>query len=122
MKNNNQILAAIFLVFFFTSGYSETPTLSIFDINGVTVEIPIKRELASDSIPPEISSALEEVRANERRSLYNRQFDLSTMSRPEKDANDVSIDTRKIFLEITNSSSRNHKTMCNQAAVIHHQK
>ncbi len=106
MKTKQFTLTAIVMILFYVSGYSETPTLSIFGINGVTVEIPIKLEEASDSIPPEISSALADARAIERRSLYTRQFDLSVMSRPEKDANDVSIDTRTIFLEIMNSQTK----------------
>lgn len=112
MKTKQFTLAAIMMILFYVSGYSETPTLSIFDINGVTVEIPIKLEEASDSIPPEISSALADVRACERRSLYTRQFDLSLLSRPEKDADDVCIDTRAIFQTIMRSNTKLNQTTC----------
>lgn len=100
MKSRHQILAAIFLILFISSGIASTPTLTFFGANGVMVEIPIKIEEASDSIPYEIMQAHANEQRAERNQLYEKQFDLRGLSKPEADADDVTIDTRSIYLDI----------------------
>lgn len=100
MKSKHQILAAIFLIFYAVSGIASTPTLTFFGANGLMVEIPIKIEEASDSIPAEIMQLHVDEQKAERNQLYEKQFDIRGLSRPEADADDVTIDTRSIYLDI----------------------
>lgn len=100
MKSKHQILAAIFLIIFATSGIAGTPTLTFFGANGSIIEIPVKLEEATDSIPQEIAEAYVSQKQLERERISEMQFDIRGLSRPEADANDVTIDTHSIFLEI----------------------
>lgn len=100
MKSKHQILAAIFLIIFSVSGIAGTPTLTFFGANGSIIEIPVKLEEATDSIPEEITEAYVSQKQLERQRISEKQFDIRELSRPEADANDVTIDTRSIFLDI----------------------
>lgn len=86
-----KIVFTIILMFAVGSAFASSPkrTLTIFDINGKSVEIPIKTETAPDSVP-----------IVQRESMSSIYFDLSRMTKPEPDADDITIDTREIFLEI----------------------
>ncbi len=101
MKTKHQITTAILLMFLITSGFAGTPTLSFFSANGTVLEIPVKQESAFDSIPAEIAQVVAQERASERKTLIDRHYDIRSLARPEADADDVSVDTRAIFLEIS---------------------
>lgn len=73
-------------------------TMLFHTLNGF-VEIPIKVEEAPDSLPVAVKVAIAQ-HAEEMHSLVHEQFDLSLISKPEPDANDVAINTCKIFEEM----------------------
>jgi hypothetical protein len=99
MKTRMLIIATMLLFSIASQAGSPQRSLTIFGINGRNVEIPVKVEEAHDSVPAAIAEIFREMEANRRDSLINHQFDLSNMSRPEPDADDVTIDTRGIFRE-----------------------
>lgn len=73
-------------------------TMSFYTLNGI-VEIPVKVEEAPDSLPAIVKEAIAQ-HAEEMHSLVYLQFDLSGISKPEPDADDVAINTCKIFEEM----------------------
>ncbi len=89
MKTKITFTSLIFLMFFILSGIASTPTLTFYGIKGKVVEIPIKFEVATDSIPNEIAEAIEELKKAERKELVDKQFDIRGLSRPEEDVEDV---------------------------------
>jgi hypothetical protein len=89
MKTKITFTSIIFLILFVLSGVASTPTLTFYGIKGAVVEIPVKLEEATDSIPYEIAESYNEIKKEERKRLVNRQFDLRNMSKPETDLDDV---------------------------------
>ncbi|MDX9942765.1 MAG: hypothetical protein RBS53_11150 [Bacteroidales bacterium] len=71
-----------------------------FYIAGGMVKIPVKVEEAPDSLPEAVVVKMLKMEADARCQALTLQFDLSLISKPEKDADDVTIDTRKIFDEL----------------------
>ena len=99
MKTKTLIIATMLLFSIASQAGNPQRSLTIFGINGRNVEIPVKVEDAQDSVPIEIAGVYREMEAKRKDSLINHQFDLSKMSRPEPDADDITIDTRRIFWE-----------------------
>ncbi|MFO7978799.1 MAG: hypothetical protein R6U64_09080 [Bacteroidales bacterium] len=60
----------------------------------------MKPDTAAEEVPAEIARLFPDEHAARMDQLINSQFDLSTMTKPEEDADDVIIDTHKIFQEI----------------------
>ena len=89
MKTKITFTSFIFLMFFILSGVASTPTLTFYGIKGKVVEIPIKSEEATDSIPKDIAEAIEEIKKAERKELIDKQYDIRSLSRPEEDVEDV---------------------------------
>ncbi len=75
-------------------------TMMFRTLNGL-VEIPVKVEEAPDSLPAVVKVAMTQ-HAEDMHSLVHVQFDLSLISKPEPDADDVAINTCKIFEELRN--------------------
>lgn len=101
MKTKHQITTVIFLMLFIASGFAGTPTLSFFSANGTVLEIPVKQESVFDSIPFDIAQVVAQEQRVERKALIDRQYDIRSLAKPEADVEDVSIDTRAIFLDIS---------------------
>jgi hypothetical protein len=114
MKTKVTTLITLVLMLAAFAGYAGTPqkTISIFGINGRTVEIPVKVEEAPDTIPYSFDASLEQERKMEYETLLTQQFDLSKITKPEPDADDITINTRAIFVEtIVNQRLEFLKTM-----------
>jgi hypothetical protein len=101
MKTKPVILATILVFAAILATQAATPqkTMTIFGINGRSVEMPIKVEEAVDDMPVELAMALEAEREQRIDSLLNQRFDLSQITKPEPDADDITINTRAIFIE-----------------------
>jgi hypothetical protein len=101
MKTKVKTLATLLLMLVAFTGQAGSPqkTISIYEIKGKTVEIPVKVEEAPDTIPAGFVAAFEKERSDNYSSLLSKQFDLSQISKPEADADDITINTRAIFVE-----------------------
>jgi hypothetical protein len=93
MKTKLIITAALILTA--TLGQATTPkrTLTFYDALGRALTMPVKVEEATDTLP--FDQAVEFSRA--RRSLFERKFDLSEMSKPETEVNDIPCELRPII-------------------------
>ncbi len=102
MKTITITLTTLILMMLAMTAHAGAPQKStvLFDIRGMKVEMPVKVEEAPDTIPASLAMAIEEEQSKEYASLRTKQFDLSQMSKPEADADDVTINTRAIFVEI----------------------
>jgi|GEM_PF-871362 len=67
--------------------------------NGI-VNLPVKVEEAPDSLPVFVKVATLRNQIEARSNAATMQFDLSQITKPEPDADDVIIDTRHIFDEL----------------------
>lgn len=70
-------------------------TMPFCTANGV-IRIPVKVEEAPDSLPCCVKDAIIK-RQQQMHCLITMQFDLSQITKPEADADDVTIDTRTLF-------------------------
>lgn len=75
--------------------------------DGRLSEILIKAE-AVEEVPAEILDLIEDER-EDRKHMIDRQLDLSKITKPEAAADDVIIDTRAIFLELTRKTYQARK-------------
>lgn len=73
-------------------------TMPFYTLKGI-VEIPVKVEEAPDSLP-DVVKLFNTRNAEEVKCLVHTQFDLSKISKPEPDADDVVINTQRIFAEM----------------------
>jgi hypothetical protein len=89
MKTKITFTSIIFLMVFILSGVATTPTFTFYGIKGKVVEIPVKLEEATDSIPGAIAEAIDEIQKAERQDLVDKQFDIRGLARPEDDTEDV---------------------------------
>ena len=114
MKTKVKTLATLLLMLAAFAGHADTPqnTISIYGILGKTVEIPVKAEVAPDTIPAIFVADLEKEQCETYSRLLSQQFDLSQITKPEPDADDITINTRAIFVEaIVNQRLEFLKTM-----------
>lgn len=74
--------------------------LSVLGLDGLTTELLITPDSAAEEVPAEIARLFPDEHAARMDQLINAQIDLSSMTKPEPEADDVVIDTHKIFLEI----------------------
>ncbi len=74
--------------------------LSILGVNGITIHLLVKPDTAPEALPAEIARLFPCERAARMNQLIYGQFDLSTMTKPEQEADDMVIDTHKVFLDI----------------------
>jgi hypothetical protein len=75
-------------------------TMPFYTAKGI-VQIQVKVEETPDSLPDCVKLSIEK-RHQEWCCLVAMQFDLSTISKTEQDADDVIINTRQIFKQIQN--------------------
>lgn len=114
MKTKVKTLATLLLMLAAFVGHAGTPqkTVSIYGIRGTTVQIPVKAEVAPDTIPAIFVADLEKEKSDSYDRLLSQQFDLSQITKPEPDADDITINTRAIFVEtIVNQRLEFLKTM-----------
>lgn len=74
-------------------------TMSFYSLRGI-VEIPVKVEEAPDSLPAVVKVAIIRNQIESRCNAVNMQFDLSQITKPEPDADDVAINTKQVFEEL----------------------
>jgi hypothetical protein len=74
-------------------------TMSFYSFKGI-VEIPVKVEEAPDSLPVVVKVAILRNQVETRCHAVTTQFDLSQITKPEPDTDDVAINTRHIFEEL----------------------
>lgn len=74
-------------------------TMTFYGVNGM-IKIPVKVEEAPDSLPEIVKVVMLEKLNEARCFALSMQFDLSQISKPEEEANDVTINTRQIFDEL----------------------
>lgn len=82
-----------------TNVYQENPVKACFYVIDGIVEIPVKADDSIESLPDCVKSIAIRDRA-EYLNIVNTQFDLSTITKPEPDADDVTIDTKQIFQDL----------------------
>lgn len=114
MKTKVTTLVTLILMLAAFAAQAGTPqkTISVFTLNPKAVEVPVKTEVAPDTIPAGFVLAMEQERYAEYETLLNQQFDLSKITKPEADADDITINTRAIFVEtIVNERLEFLKTM-----------
>ena len=71
-----------------------------FNINGVTVLMPVKVEEAPDSVPAELKEQFNAWDKEYREDFYKRQFDIRKLAPEEQSVEDKDIDTSAIFMEL----------------------
>jgi hypothetical protein len=101
MKTSELISALVAILIFASAnvfGGKPQCTMPYYTAKGI-VEIPVKVEEASDSLPECVKVCIFK-HQQEWCCLVERQFDLSTISKTDPDADDVVINTRQIFKEI----------------------
>ncbi|MEE4176463.1 MAG: hypothetical protein V2I46_03045 [Bacteroides sp.] len=74
-------------------------TMSFYSVSGI-VKIPVKVEEIPDSLPEMVKVMMMEKQTEVRCFALQMQFDLSQISKPEEEADDVTINTRQIFDEL----------------------
>lgn len=74
-------------------------TMSFYSFKGI-VEIPVKVEEAPDSLPVVVKVAILRNQVETRCNSVTMQFDLSQITKPEPDADDVAINLSQIFEEL----------------------
>jgi hypothetical protein len=74
-------------------------TMSFYSFKGI-VEIPVKVEEAPDSLPVVVKVAILRNQVETRCNAVTMQFDLSQITKPEPDADDVAINLSQIFEEL----------------------
>lgn len=100
MKTRLFLLTTFFVMIIVSSGVAAVKNVTYYVSNDVAVEIPVVIEDAPDSVPAGASSVFAAEKQLARRMLVWKQFDISQLSMPEPDADDIVIDTRAIFLQI----------------------
>ena len=99
-----KVLATVLIsIMMFTSvnvfGGKPQRTMSFYTVSGI-VKIPVKVEEAVDSLPIVVKVVMMKKETEVRCQAVTMQFDLSQISKPEEDADDVTINTRQIFDEL----------------------
>lgn len=100
MKTQNIIAAIILTIATVSVSLASSPgrVLTFKDALGRNFTMPVKEEVAEDVIPYEIACEFQKARMED----VNRVFDLSSMTKPEQDANDIDIDLKEVFESLKN--------------------
>lgn len=102
MKTKVLTTVLVFLMMFASVnvfGGKPQHTMTFYTVSGM-VKIPVKVEEAPDSLPEVVVVKMMKMETDARCFAMTMQFDLSQISKPEEEANDVTIDTRRIFDEL----------------------
>jgi len=119
MKTRLFLLTTYFMMIIVSSGMAAVKQVTYYIANDVAVEIPVVIEDAPDSVPACVASAFAAEKQIERRMLVWKQFDISQLSAPEPDADDIVIDTRAIFLQIMMENKSASKQLRSVSHSVH---
>ncbi len=100
MKTQNIIAALVLTIATVSVSLASSPcrVLTFKDSFGRNFTMPVKEEVAEDTVPIEIAREFQKARMEE----VNRVFDLSSITKPEQDVNDNDIDLKEIFDSLKN--------------------
>ena len=99
MKTRTIIATLLLTISVTVSGYASGPkrVLTFQDALGRKLSMPVKVEEAQDTLPFDACREFHAARSVD----VNRSIDISGMSKPEKDADDISIDLEAVYHAIT---------------------
>lgn len=95
MKAQNIIIAVILTITTATVSFANAPCrmLTFKDAMGREMFMPVKEDVAPEALPVEVAAEFRKAR-NE---AVSQIFDLSSMTKPEQDVQDVDIDLDAVF-------------------------